>query len=91
MSVVRFLVSGQVQGVGFRWFVARHARQLGLAGYARNLGDGGVEVVVTGEGEAVAELEALLRRGPAHARVETVDRAEPAEDTSVPQRSFDIR
>jgi acylphosphatase len=91
MTPVRFLVSGHVQGVGFRWFVARHARQLGLAGYARNLGDGRVEVVVAGEIEPVAQLEALLRRGPAHAQVETVDRAEPAEDPSVPQRSFDIR
>jgi acylphosphatase len=91
MSPVRFLVSGHVQGVGFRWFVARHARQLGLAGYARNLGDGRVEVVAAGEPGAVEQLERLLQRGPAHAQVESVDRAEPADDPSVPLRSFDIR
>ena len=69
----RFLVSGMVQGVGFRWFVARHARALGLAGYARNLPDGRVEVVATGgdAADALARLEELLRAGPAHAQVET--------------------
>lgn len=88
----RFLVTGQVQGVGFRWFVARHARELGLAGYARNLPDGRVEVVVAGEaGEAMAQLEVLLRNGPAHARVQAVEREEAPDDSRVPTRSFDIR
>lgn len=59
----RFLVSGMVQGVGFRWFVARHARALGLGGYARNLPDGRVEVVASGAGmEALAQLESCSGR-----------------------------
>jgi acylphosphatase len=88
----RFLVTGLVQGVGFRWFVARHARDLGLAGYARNLSDGRVEVVIAGEdGEAIARLEAILLRGPAHARVQAVEREDELNDTRVPTRSFDIR
>lgn len=88
----RYLVSGVVQGVGFRWFVARHARELGLAGYARNLEDGRVEVVIAaGDAEALARLEALLRRGPAHAQVAGVERFEQTDDTRVPTRSFDIR
>jgi acylphosphatase len=70
----RFLVSGMVQGVGFRWFVARHARSLGLAGFARNLPDGRVEVVVSGPDEALPELERLLHAGPANAHVEAVER-----------------
>ena len=87
----RFLVSGLVQGVGFRWFVGRHARALGLGGYARNLPDGRVEVVACGaDPEALARLEALLRAGPAHAQVERVEREEQA-DQAVPPRSFDIR
>jgi acylphosphatase len=87
----RFLVSGEVQGVGFRWFVARHARGLGLGGYARNLPDGRVEVVATGAGaEAIAQLEELLRAGPAHARVERLDRQDDVDET-VSSRSFDIR
>jgi acylphosphatase len=85
----RFLVSGLVQGVGFRWFVARHARSLGLAGYARNLPDGRVEVVVSGPDEALPALERLLRAGPANAQVERVERSpEPA---AAPMgKSFDI-
>ena len=60
----RFLVSGVVQGVGFRWFVARHARALGLGGYAQNLPDGRVEVVASGgEPTALTRLEELLRCG----------------------------
>jgi len=74
----RFLVSGMVQGVGFRWFVARHARSLGLAGFARNLPDGRVEVVVSGPA------------GPANAQVQSVERS--AEAVAVPVgNSFDIR
>lgn len=87
----RFVVSGVVQGVGFRWFVARHARSLGLGGYARNLPDGRVEVLAAGAGaEALARLEALLREGPAHARVEQLERQDDVEENVSP-RSFDIR
>ena len=87
----RFLVAGEVQGVGFRWYVARHARGLGLTGYARNLDDGRVEVVAAGDEAALARLEALLRTGPAHARVESVEREDRQDDPQVPTRSFDIR
>jgi acylphosphatase len=85
----RFLVSGLVQGVGFRWFVARHARALGLAGYARNLPDGRVEVVVSGPDDALPALERLLRAGPANAQVERLERStDPEAITRV--NSFDI-
>ena len=85
----RFQVFGMVQGVGFRWFVARHARSLGLTGYARNLPDGTVEVVVDGAEEAVPALERLLRTGPASAQVQRVERTtEPA--TPVTGKSFDV-
>ncbi len=86
----RFLVTGMVQGVGFRWFVARHARSLGLTGYARNLHDGRVEVVGCGEADAIAQLEELLRKGPAHADVEHVERHDEVSEP-VPPASFDIR
>ena len=45
VTTVRFLVSGRVQGVGFRWFTHREAERLGIAGWARNLPDGRVEVL----------------------------------------------
>ena len=85
----KFLVSGEVQGVGFRWFVARHSRRLGLHGHARNLNDGRVEVVVCGEKERLDELEALLGVGPAHAQVTHVERAEIVDD-EVRYKSFEI-
>ncbi len=84
----RFLVSGVVQGVGFRWYVARHARALGLAGFARNLPDGRVEVVA--EGADLDRLEQLLRAGPAHAQVERVERQDGIAE-ALPSGSFDIR
>jgi acylphosphatase len=88
----RYLVAGVVQGVGFRWYVARHARGLGLAGYARNLSDGRVEVVATGGNPtALARLEELLRAGPAHARVDHVEGQDQPDDPEIPTRSFDIR
>ena len=85
----RFLISGSVQGVGFRWFVARHARALGLAGFARNLPDGSVEVVVNGAEEALSALERLLRSGPAHAQVDQVERSAGPATLPVGQ-TFDI-
>ena len=88
----RYVVAGVVQGVGFRWYVARHARGLGLAGYARNLADGRVEVVATGsDAAALARLEELLRAGPDHARVDSVEAQDQADDPQIPSRSFDIR
>jgi acylphosphatase len=87
---VRYLISGHVQGVGFRWFAARHARSLGLTGYARNLPDGRVEVVVSGPEEALPAMERLLRTGPASAQVEQLERS--AEPAALPAgKSFDIR
>ncbi len=62
--------------VGYRYFVAEQAQALNLTGWVRN-GDGGatVEVVAEGEEARLHELEAALRRGPSHARVEGVDAA----------------
>ena len=85
-----YLVKGRVQGVGFRWFAARHARSLGLIGYARNLPDGRVEVVVSGPEEALPAMERLLRTGPASAQVDQVERS--SEPAAMPaSKSFDIR
>jgi acylphosphatase len=74
----RFLISGRVQGVGFRFFVREAAARENLGGFARNLDDGRVEVVVSGDQEAVQRLERQVRRGPPAARVEHVDVFEEA-------------
>jgi acylphosphatase len=68
----RYYVSGAVQGVGYRYFVLRVARELGLVGYARNLGDGRVEVYAVGTGASLASLRIELRRGPGAAEVSGV-------------------
>ena len=68
----RYYVSGMVQGVGFRYFVLRTARSMGLAGYTRNLSDGRVEVYAVGPDAAHASLHAELRRGPRSAEVSGV-------------------
>jgi acylphosphatase len=63
-----------VQGVGYRYFVLRHAEELGLAGFARNQADGSVEVIAEGEQAALEKLESLLGEGPAFAHVTGVER-----------------
>lgn len=73
----RFLVSGRVQGVGYRWFARGEATRLGLVGYAANLPDGRVEVMAEGDSPALDALEHSLARGPSAARVTSV-LSEPA-------------
>lgn len=68
----RFVFAGQVQGVGFRVFTADAARRERLSGHVRNLEDGRVEVVATGEAEALTRFERSLRTGPPLARVDDV-------------------
>jgi len=67
------VVHGEVQGVGFRWFVVDAARPLGLRGWVRNLPDGTVEVTAEGDPGPLDSLVAVLRRGPRGAHVTGVD------------------
>ena len=80
MKATRFLVSGIVQGVGYRFFTARAARSLGIRGFVRNLPDGRVEVVAAGEEDALLEFKEVLRRGPAGALVNDATASEVALD-----------
>ncbi|HEX9561807.1 MAG TPA: acylphosphatase [Candidatus Dormibacteraeota bacterium] len=63
------VVRGDVQGVGFRYFLAREARALGLRGWVRNRDDGSVEFVAEGPRHDLERLLEAARRGPGHARV----------------------
>jgi acylphosphatase len=74
MNAFRYRVHGRVQGVGYRYFALRQAEALGVAGYARNLPDGSVEVVAEAGDETLAAFEERLRDGPAFASVADVDR-----------------
>lgn len=83
-SARRYYVSGTVQGVGFRYFVNRIALGLDVAGYARNLADGRVEVYAAGSPAALAALRSELDRGPRGASVEGV-----TEETATIELGFD--
>jgi acylphosphatase len=74
MKVARkFLVSGEVQGVGFRFFVQRAAARHQVTGYVRNLPDGRVEAHVEGKLESVEGFKLDISTGPRHAHVEKVE------------------
>ncbi|MBV8551097.1 MAG: acylphosphatase [Acidobacteriaceae bacterium] len=74
----RWFVSGNVQGVGFRYFVQDKAMALGLAGWTRNLADGRVEVYAIGPRSQLSDLAAALHVGPPMAQVRTVEEKEEA-------------
>ena len=68
----RFIISGRVQGVGYRYFACRAAEASGVAGTVRNLPDGTVEAVAEGDPAAVAAFRAELERGPRYGHVDRV-------------------
>ena len=73
MERLHAVVRGDVQGVGFRYFVQRRAHDLGLRGWVRNNDDGTVELVAEGDRGRLEQLEREVREGPRAARVDRVD------------------
>lgn len=71
-GVKRYIVTGRVQGVGFRWWISGHARDRNLGGHTLNRTDGTVEIVLAGEAMFMGELEELMATGPPLAVVESV-------------------
>ncbi len=67
-----YLIAGQVQGVGYRFFAVSAAQRLNVSGWVRNLADGGVEVYACGTAEQLDEFEGWLRKGPRFADVRGV-------------------
>lgn len=84
----RFIVSGRVQGVGFRAATRDRAQALGLRGWVRNLADGRVETQAQGPADALDAFRDWLHSGPGAARVERIEQAEPNDET-LP--SFEVR
>ena len=74
MLVARqYMISGRVQGVGFRFFTEAAAVQEGIRGWVRNAPDGRVEVAAEGDADAIERFEGKLRHGPPGARVDHVE------------------
>jgi len=89
-AVVSLLISGRVQGVGFRWFVAGQAERLGVRGWVRNLSDGRVEIEANGPVRALEQFEKSVSIGPPLARVAHVEKQDVVLDVSA-CNSFTIR
>lgn len=73
----RIVITGRVQGVGFRAWAVQQARTLGLRGWIRNRADGAVEAEMAGDPDAVARMRDLLAQGPPLARVERLVDEQP--------------
>jgi acylphosphatase len=69
----RYIISGRVQGVGFRYFAEAAAAREGLHGWVRNLPDGRVEIAAEGDADALERFERRVRHGPPGARVDAVE------------------
>lgn len=72
-NVLRVLISGRVQGVGFRAWAVTKATNLGLQGWVRNVKDGSVEAVFSGEHEVIQQMIESCKDGPEAARVEAIE------------------
>ncbi len=84
----RLVISGRVQGVGFRYFTQEAAAREGVTGWVRNLADGRVEAYVEGESDAVTRVERAIRQGPRGASVHAVE--VDAEEPGGAYRGFGI-
>lgn len=89
MPRARIIVTGFVQGVGFRYFTLRQARKFDVSGWSRNRADGAVEIEAEADEAALDEFIDSVKRGPTFSRVKSVD-VEQQEETG--ERSgFTIR
>jgi acylphosphatase len=79
MNAKRLVIAGRVQGIGYRDWMVRKARELGVSGWVRNRRDGSVEALIAGDVAAVEELSRMCRRGPRMAEVSSISEelAEP--------------
>ena len=88
MTARSYVVTGRVQGVGFRWFAMRRASSLGLVGWVRNLPDGSVEAWAEGPADALDAFGVALESGPPGSSVRGI-RTQPAAATGR-HRGFEV-
>jgi len=89
MTIKRLFVTGRVQAVGFRDWVVRTAKAEGITGWVRNRNDGSVELVASGEEDAVTRFAEACKQGPEMARVDHVEVL--AADNEKPGKGFTKR
>ncbi len=82
MAALRLVITGRVQGVGFRAWTRREARRRDLRGWVRNRSDGSVEALLIGEEAAIEAMAETCRQGPGLAEVTAVNRFAAADDGS---------
>lgn len=86
---VHVFISGFVQGIGFRYFIKRNAKSLGLNGFVRNTVDGRVEAVFEGEKKNLDKIIEICRKGPFLAEVENIEVKWESSQQDIPS-SFEI-
>ncbi|MEA3281591.1 MAG: acylphosphatase [Euryarchaeota archaeon] len=92
MKTTHIIITGRVQGVGFRYFTVRCANDLGLCGWVRNLPDGSVETAIQGADEKIEEMIGLLKQGPGAANVSGLEMEEiESESVSAELSGFAMR
>jgi len=89
MKQIKIIVSGKVQGVGFRFYTQRKAIELGLTGYVQNLPNGNVEIIAVGEPTQIEVLREWAKSGSPNAIVDNLDIKSSNDDQEY--NSFDIR
>lgn len=87
-AVVNLVVSGKVQGVGYRAWTVKTANVLKLSGWVRNLANGDVEILAVGDASALGELESQCAQGPTFAKVSNVVKIDNAELVSEAASDF---
>ena len=89
-KILRLKISGRVQAVGFRAFIADEAERRGLSGWVRNRRDGSVEALLAGEEAIVDEMAETCRRGPRGSRVEDLAIEAASESDLTSHSGFEI-
>lgn len=72
MKTIAITIKGKVQGVGFRYFVLRHATEIGVSGFVKNWPNGDVYIEASGTNNQLEQLILLCNQGPAHSKVESI-------------------
>lgn len=91
MKTYHITVKGRVQGVGYRYFTFQKAQSLGVKGWVRNLADGRVEIMVSGQEDVLEIFVEALKAGPAFARVDAVSVLKEPKDLDNMQSAFVIK